>query len=69
MAKITIDELARMVKEGFDRTASKDEMTKGFKGVHDRLGDIDGRLDRMESGRIEKLEDNMRLVKTKLGIR
>lgn len=77
--KMTIEDLARITKNGFDTTATKQEMRE----VNDRLDKMDGRLDKMDSrldkmenlllraheNRIEKLEDNMRLVKTKIGIR
>ncbi len=70
--KMTIEDLARITKNGFDTTATKQEMRE----VNDRLDKMDGRLDKMENlllraheNRIEKLEDNMRLVKTKIGIR
>lgn len=33
--KITIDDLARMVKEGFDETATKQEVRTGFQAVTD----------------------------------
>ncbi len=69
---MTIEDLARITKNGFDTTATKQEMRE----VNDRLDKMDGRLDKMENlllraheNRIEKLEDNMRLVKTKIGIR
>jgi hypothetical protein len=68
--KMTIDELARITKGGFDA------VDKRFDMVDKRLDAVDYRLDRIENlliraheNRIEKLEDNMRLVKTKLSIR
>jgi len=42
---ITIDDLlARMIKKGFDETATKAQMVK----VEERLDNIEGRLDNME---------------------
>lgn len=70
--KMTIEDLARITKSGFDATATKQEMRE----VNDRLDKVDHRLDRIENlllraheNRIETLEDSMRLVKTKLSIR
>ncbi len=74
--KITLEKLAIMIKTGFDGTATKQEVTAGFEGVDKKFGELEYRLDRIENliirgqeNRIEKLEDNMRLVKTKLDIR
>lgn len=67
-----IEELAQSVNTGFE------DVRKEFLEVHKELGDIhkeldgiDGRLLKIENGhvrRFELLEDNMRLVKTKIGI-
>ncbi len=57
--KITIEDLARMVKRGFDETAKKEEVDKRFSevvtemkgrfdGVGRRFDAIDDRLDRIE---------------------
>ena len=50
-------------------------MTTGFEAVNKRFDGIDQRLDKIENlliraheNRIERLEDVMRVVKTKLGI-
>lgn len=71
---VTMDDLAGMVKRGFD-DASKDT-TKGFSEVNMRLDKVEVRLDRIENllirahdNRITVLEDGMRLIKTKLGIK
>ena len=60
MPKITIDELARMMKEGFDHLA-------------ERLDTIDTRLGSVErlltSNRIDRIEDDVRTLKTKAGLR
>lgn len=73
---MTIDDLAGMVKRGFDETAKKTEMNARFEAVDERFDGIDKRLDRIENllirahdNRITELEDSMRLVKTKLGVR
>ncbi|MGC9602149.1 MAG: hypothetical protein ABSE76_00180 [Minisyncoccia bacterium] len=57
-----VDALARAVKEGFDLTATKVEMAKGFEGVDSRLEGVNRRIDdevdqRIELGlRVEKVE-------------
>ena len=57
-----VDALARAVKEGFDLTATKVEMAKGFEGVNARIEGINRRIDsevdqRIELGlRVEKVE-------------
>jgi hypothetical protein len=71
--KITLDDLAIMVKNGFDETAKKSDMEARFEQVNQRLDGIDKRLDIIENinlmgqyRRIEVLEDKMLLVKTTL---
>ena len=71
--KMTMEKLAVMVKNEFDNVNGK--MTTGFEAVNKRFDGIDQRLDKIENlliraheNRIEKLEDVMRVVKTKLGI-
>lgn len=73
---MNLDKLAVIVKNGFDATATKQEMREGFGSVNKRIDGIDTRLDRIENlliraheNRIERLEDGMRLVKTQLGIK
>ena len=68
----TNDALARMVKEGFDQTATKEQ----FHTIEKRLGQVDTRLDRIENlllqdhlNRIERLEDDIRILKTKAGVK
>ena len=57
-----VDSLARAVKEGFELTATKAEMNKGFEGVNSRLDGVNRRIDdevdqRVELGlRVEKVE-------------
>ncbi|MDO8594334.1 MAG: hypothetical protein Q7R93_02355 [bacterium] len=67
--KMSIDDLAGMVKRGFDETAKKTEMEAGFEAVNKRLDHIENLLIRAHDNRITALEDSMRLVKTKLGVR
>ena len=54
----TTKELARMLKEGFDRTVTKTEMTEGFNSVTKRL-------DRVEHT-FKVLVDEIRLVRDDL---
>ncbi len=77
MKKTTIDDLAIMVAEGFAQTASKTDLKVGLDGLEERLtkriDGIDQRLQTVESllssNRIEKLEDDMRRVKTILKVK
>ena len=66
--KVTTDDLAVMVKKGFDKMDNGfEEAKKERKGITKRLETIEknqGRDDR----RVTKLEDDMRVVKTKVGI-
>ena len=71
--EVTIDGLAIMVQRGFESTALKIDMDEGFVRVDKRLDIIDKRLDRNENiliraheNRIERLEDELRIVKTHL---
>ena len=65
---ISTDELARMIQEDVvAHMATKDDIAQ----LNVRLERVEGSLARIETGqgnRISKLEDDMRLVKTKLGI-
>jgi archaellum component FlaC len=71
----TIEDLAVMVKRGFDETAQGmnerfDGVDQRFDIVDNRLGAIEGRLDKIEKliladhkRRIEKLEDEVKDLK------
>lgn len=72
----TIDTLARMVKEGFDRTAAKSELAEVKRDMDQRFDHMNDRFDRVEnilygglSNRLEKLEDEVRVLKTKAEMR
>jgi len=72
--KMTIDDLAGMVKRGFDDAARS--VNKCFDDVHKRCDGIDKRLDRIENilspdhvNRVGKLEDTVLQLKVKVGIR
>ena len=78
----TIDDLARMVQKGFENTASAQELgdfraeaNTRFERIDTRFNKVETRLDNMENrfigaheNRIERLEDDMRQVKTALKI-
>lgn len=75
---ITTSDLAAMVQNGFTEIHSKmengftdlrGEMEKGFVEVNKRLDHIDDHFLPNHERRIEKLEDNMLLVKRKIGIK
>ncbi len=73
---ITIDDLARMIKKGFDETAGKDEVNKRFDNVDKRFDIIEERLDKIEKliladhkRRIEKLEIEVKELKELLAIK
>lgn len=72
----TLDDLAIMVQKGFSETARDfSEVKTGLGEVKKELVDANNRLDRIEfhtnthERRIEILEDKMRIVSTKLGLR
>jgi len=77
----TIDDLARMVKSGFDGTDKKidntiKEMKLGFKQVDKHFDIIEGRLDKIEKliladhkRRIEKLEIEIKELRELLAIK
>lgn len=103
--KITIEDLAVMIKHGFDETAKRADVDARFEkiesrlvGVDSRLNGVDARLDKVATKsdierlgkeiaalhydisfvqsmparlerRMDTLEDGLRLVKTKLGMR
>lgn len=74
--KTTLDDLARMMKRGFDETASKKEVLEGFKRVDERLDKIEKRVVRMDAAifidhkrRIQKLEADVELLKDVAGIK
>ncbi|MBA3551074.1 hypothetical protein H0W32_02610 [Patescibacteria group bacterium] len=79
---ITIDMLAGMMNRSFEHFEKKmdegfallrGEMTTGFINVEDRLNKVENRLDKIESkvdsnneNRLSHLEDDVRIIKTKL---
>ncbi|MEK7477795.1 MAG: hypothetical protein AAB645_00295 [Patescibacteria group bacterium] len=74
--KVTIEDLAMMVKNGFDHTASKEELgefrqeaNERFKKVDTQLGRIENILFAAHDRRIDNLEDRVRQVLTALKIK
>ena len=77
--KTTLDDLARMMKKGFDETASKKEIIevgKRLGEMNERLDKIEKRVARMDSAifvdhrrRIQKLEADVELLKDVAGIK
>lgn len=65
---ITMDDLAVMIKNGFDTTASKTEMEKGFKEVNKRLEKIENIVSSDYKKRIEKLENDFKEIKQALAL-
>lgn len=66
--QITINQLAKMIKKGFDNTATKeqvDNLEKDAKVIKERLGGVEKRLENVE-GRLEKVEENLGEVRTVL---
>lgn len=67
MKKITIEDLARMVKKGFDGTDKKIE--KGFKEVNVRFDRIENFILKQHSQKIEVLERRMHRLEEALAIK
>jgi len=64
---IAIEDLARMVKTGFDGTDKKIE--KGFKEVNTRLDRIENFILKQHSQKIEFLEKRMHILKEALAVK
>ena len=75
------DDFAVSIKQEFDRIEEKfdarfDQVDKRFEQIDVRFDQMDRRFDRIENvsignheRRIENIEDDLRLVKTKIGLR
>jgi hypothetical protein len=79
-SKITIETLAKMISIGFDnvenKMATKIEMNKRFDMVDKRFDEMDKRFDKVENlilidhkRRLEKLELDMRELKSLIGMK
>ena len=73
---VTIDDLARMVKKGFDETAKMAEVNTRFDEVDERFDKVEIRLDRIEKliladhkKRIERLEFEVKELKELLAVK
>lgn len=73
--EITIDDLAIMVQKGFNETAKKIDVDKGFDAVDKRFDKVENRLDRIEkliltnhNERIEALEMEVKKLKDLLAL-
>jgi hypothetical protein len=66
--KITIDDLARMINEGFKATASKEDLTALEGRLTTRLDNLDARVDHFDArmGRIEADLHGPKLATTSL---
>lgn len=80
--KTTIDDLAVMIKRGFDDTVTKADLQAVKKELKEDISRLEreiaelrddvSRLTPLPAGierRLDRVEDDMRLVKTKVGIR
>lgn len=73
---ITTENLAVMIKKGFDKTATKAEMKQEFIGVNRHFDWIEKRLDKIENlllskheRRIEQLEFSVQEIKDLLAVK
>jgi len=64
---ITINDLARMVKKGFDDVTK--EMRSGFKGVDKRFDKIEGLILVEHRTRIERLEQKVEKLEQLLAVK
>ena len=67
--EITIEVLARMIQKGFDETATKAEMKKGFNEVYKRFDKIENLILIDHKRRIERLEFEVKELKELLAIK
>ena|SRR3989338_7579576 len=73
----SIESLAISIKNNFDRIDERfEQVDRQFEQVDERFDQMDKRFDRIENvsmggheRRIENLEDDVRIVKTKIGLR
>ena len=66
---ITIEDLARMVKNGFEETAKRNEVNSRFDIVENRLDKIEKLILADHKRRIERLEDEMKELKELFAIK
>ncbi len=65
---VTTEDLARMIKKGFDETAKKDEVNQRFNKVEDRLEGIEKLLIADHRQRIERLEVDVKELRELLAV-
>ena len=68
--KITLEKLAKMIAKGFDTTATKEEMRRGFEAVDQRFEAVDEELKsiRSELGMFrDETVSELKEIKTVLG--
>ena len=63
---VTIGDLARMVQKGFEETAKKEEVNMRFNRVENRLETIEKLLIKDHRIRIEKIEEDIKELKSLL---
>ena len=70
MAKktITIDDLARMIKKGFDETPTRMEMNKRFDALESKFDRIERVVMQDHRQRIERLEFEVKNLKNLLAV-
>ena len=73
--KMSVDDLAVMIARGFDATATKADLAKLHAEVNQRFTKMEQRFDRVENillraqdNRLDRLEDDVRVIKTKVGV-
>ncbi len=66
--KMTIEDLAVMVKRGFDETAKKADVETQFDEMGKRLDRIENILIAGHDRRLYNAEDDIRVIKTKVRI-
>jgi len=66
---ITIEDLARMVKNGFEETAKRNEVNSRFDIVENRLDKIEKLILADHKRRIERLENDMKELKELFAIK
>jgi hypothetical protein len=66
---ITIEDLARMVKNGFEETAKRNEVNSRFDTVENRLDKIEKLILADHKRRIERLENEMEELKELFAIK
>jgi archaellum component FlaC len=65
-----VDSLAVMIKQGFDRVYMRfDQVDEEFTKVHKELDAIKNVRLGGHDNRLDNLEDNVRILKTKVGLR